>query len=106
MTTNRQWLLAKRPEGMVGKHNFEYREAPLPAIGDGEYLVRNLYISFDPAMRAWMEDRPSYIPPVQIGEVMRASTVGQVIESNHPDYAVGDFVSGMFGWQVSGYPVQ
>ena len=70
--TNRQWLLARRPVGMVSEADFEFREVPLPEVGDGEYLVRNLYISFDPAMRAWMEDRPSYIPPVQI-----ASDIGQ-----------------------------
>jgi NADPH-dependent curcumin reductase CurA len=97
--TNRQWLLARRPVGMVSEADFEFREVPLPEVGDGEYLVRNLYISFDPAMRAWMEDRPSYIPPVQIGEVMRASGVGQVVESRHPDFRPGDFVQGLFGWQ-------
>ena len=97
--TNRQWLLARRPVGMVSEADFEYREVPVPAIGDGEYLVRNLYISFDPAMRAWMEDRPSYIPPVGLGEVMRAGAVGRVVESKHPDFAAGDHVMGLFGWQ-------
>ena len=53
-------------------------------------LIKNLYLSFDPAQRGWMEDRKSYVPPVGIGEVMRAGSVGQVIESNNPDYAVGD----------------
>ena len=96
---NRQWLLAKRPHGMVGEQNFEYREVPRPEPGDGEFLVRNLYLSFDPTQRGWMEDRPSYLPPVQIGEVMRAGSVGQVVASNHPDYAVGDLVQGTGGWQ-------
>ena len=84
---------------MVKESDFELEESPIPAPKDGEALVRVLYLSFDPAMRGWIEDRPSYIPPVQIGEVMRAGAVGQVIESKSPDYAVGDFLQGTFGWQ-------
>ena len=101
MTTrrNRQWLLAKRPVGMVGAANFEFREAPAPVPGAGEILVKNLYLSFDPAMRGWMEDRPSYIPPVALGDVMRGATVGQVIESKEASFPVGSYVSGFFGWQ-------
>ena len=99
MNTNRQWLLAKRPEGMVGEANFEYAEAPIPTPGDGEILVRNLYLSFDPTQRGWMEDRESYLPPVQLGEPMRAGSIGQVVESNHADYAVGDMVQTTGGWQ-------
>lgn len=96
---NRQWLLRSRPEGMVKESDFEWREAPVPAIPDGGVLVRNLYLSFDPAMRGWMLDRESYVPPIALGEVMRAGSVGQVIESQNPDFKVGDFVQGMFGWQ-------
>lgn len=96
---NRQWLLAARPHGMVKPSDFEYRESPVPEPGDGEVLIRTLYLSFDPAMRGWMEDRPSYLPPVQIGEPMRAGAVGQVVKSNHPDFAPGDFVQGLLGWQ-------
>jgi NADPH-dependent curcumin reductase CurA len=98
-TLNRQWLLARRPVGMVSEADFEYRESPLPALADGEYLVRNLYASFDPAMRGWIEDRKGYMPPVQLGEVMRAGTVGQVIESRNPGFQPGDVVQGLFGWQ-------
>lgn len=97
--TNRQWRLSSRPVGMVSEANFDFVEEQIPEIGEGEYLVRNLYLSFDPAMRGWMEDRASYIPPVGIGEVMRAGTVGEVTESRHPDFAVGDRVQGLFGWQ-------
>lgn len=97
--TNRQWRLSSRPVGMVSEANFDFVEEPIPEIGEGEYLVRNLYLSFDPAMRGWMEDRASYIPPVGIGEVMRAGTVGEVTESRHPDFALGDRVQGLFGWQ-------
>jgi len=97
--TNGQWRLAKRPVGMVKESDFEFIEEPVREIADGELLVRNLFLAFEPAMRGWLDDVPSYIPPVQIGEVMRASTVGQVVESKHPDYAKGELVSGMLGWQ-------
>ena len=96
---NRQWRLAKRPRGMVDESDFEFVSEPVGEVADGEYLVRNLYVSFDPAMRGWMEDRPSYMPPVQIGEVMRAGAVGEVVESKNPDFPVGTFVQGLFGWQ-------
>ncbi len=96
---NRQWVLKSRPEGMVSESCFEWREAPLPEVPDGGVLVRNLYLSFDPAMRGWMMDRPSYVPPVQIGEVMRCGAVGQVVESRSSDLKVGDYVQGTFGWQ-------
>ena len=99
MNTNRQWVLAKRPFGMVGKDNFEYREVPVPEPGEGQVLVRNLMLSFDPTQRGWMEDRESYLPPVAIGEVMRAGSVGQVEASRHPDFAVGDLVQTTGGWQ-------
>lgn len=96
---NRQWLLASRPVGMISESNFEYRESAIPSPGEGEVLVRNLYLSFDPAQRGWAEDRASYIPPVQIGEPMRAGAVGQIVASNHPDFEIGTFVQGTFGWQ-------
>jgi NADPH-dependent curcumin reductase CurA len=96
---NRQWLLASRPEGMVSPDNFEWRESPLPEVGDGQFLVRNLYLSLDPAMRGWMSNMASYIPPVEIGEVMRGGTVARVIQSRNPDYRPGDMVVGIFGWQ-------
>ena len=96
---NRQWVLAKRPHGMVGKKNFEYRERRIPKPRDGQVLVKNRYLSFDPTQRGWMEDRPSYLPPVKIGEVMRASSVADVIESKHPDFAPGDHVLTGGGWQ-------
>ena len=99
MTVNRQWLLAKRPEGMIGPANFEYHETAVPTPGDGEVLVRNLYFSFDPTQRNWMVDRPSYLPPVGLGDVMRAGSVGQVVESNHPDFTVGDLVQTTGNWQ-------
>lgn len=99
MSMNRQWLLAKRPYGAVNRENFEYRETPIPEIGEGDVLIRNLYLSFDPTQRGWMEDRESYMPPVQIGEPMRAGSVGQVVESKHPDYTPGELVQTLGGWQ-------
>ena len=99
MNTNRQWLLAKRPHGIVDEGNFEYKESPIPSPGDGEVLVRNLYFSFDPTQRGWMEDRESYLPPVAIGEPMRAGSIGQVVESNNPGFAAGDIVQTTGGWQ-------
>ncbi len=99
MNTNRQWLLAKRPDGMVGQDNFEYVENPIPEAGDGEVLVRNLFLSFDPTQRGWMEDRESYLPPVQLGEPMRAGSIGQVVESKNPDFQPGDIVQTTGGWQ-------
>lgn len=99
MTINRQWLLAARPHGMVGPDNFSYHEAPLESLAAGQVLVRNQVFSFDPTQRNWMVDRPSYLPPVALGEVMRAGTVGEVVESKHPEFSVGDLVQTTGGWQ-------
>ena len=99
MNTNRQWLLSKRPHGMVDEGNFEYAETPIPSPGDGEVLVRNLFLSFDPTQRGWMEDRESYLPPVGLGEPMRAGSIGQVVESNNPEFSTGDMVQTTGGWQ-------
>lgn len=99
MTINRQWLLAARPHGMVGPDNFSYREAPLESLAAGQVLVRNQVFSFDPTQRNWMVDRPSYLPPVALGEVMRAGTVGEVVESKHPEFSVGNLVQTTGGWQ-------
>jgi hypothetical protein len=74
-------------------------DEPIPAAGSGEFVVEIDYLSIDPAMRTWMNAGRSYVPPVEIGEVMRAFAVGRVIESRHPEFAVGDQVSGLFGVQ-------
>lgn len=97
--TNRQWRLASRPVGMVKESDFELASEEISEVAEGQFLVRNLFLAFEPAMRGWLDDVPSYIPPVGIGEVMRASTVGQIVESKHPDYPKGQLVSGMLGWQ-------
>ena len=98
MTVNRRWILSERPSGIVSREHFEWVEEPAPEIGDGQFLFRNLWISCDPAQRAWMEI-DTYIPKLPLGEVMAAGTVGEVVESKHPDFAQGDLVSGVYGWQ-------
>jgi NADPH-dependent curcumin reductase CurA len=96
---NHQFKLAKRPVGMVERSDFEYNQAPVAEPGEGEVLVKILYISLDPAMRGWMNEGKSYVPPVGIGEVMRAGAVGRVITSRDPSIAVGDHVVGVLGVQ-------
>lgn len=96
---NRQFLLAARPAGMVKESDFEYREAPIPEVGDGQFLVRTAYISLDPSMRGQMENRADYVAPLAIGDVMRAGAVGTIVTSRHPDYPEGALVSGSFGMQ-------
>jgi NADPH-dependent curcumin reductase CurA len=98
-STNRQYRLASRPDGMPGPECWDLVEEPAHEPGDGEVLVKVLMLSLDPAMRGWMNDVPSYVPPVGIGEVMRAIGVGQVVASKHPDVAEGDYVTGLFGIQ-------
>ncbi len=97
--TNRQFLLAARPVGMPKESDFNLVETPVPAPAANQFLVRAHYLSVDPYMRGRMNDVKSYAKPVQIGEVMTGGVVGEVIESNHPDYKVGDFAVGQFGWQ-------
>ena len=96
---NHQFRLAARPVGMVGSEHFDYVEEPVPDLKDGEVLVKVLYISLDPAMRGWMNEGRSYIPPVALGEVMLAGTVGRVVRSEGTKLAVGDHVSGWLGVQ-------
>jgi NADPH-dependent curcumin reductase CurA len=98
-TTNRQFRLAARPDGLPGRECWDMTEEAPRSPEDGEALVKVLMLSLDPAMRGWMNDVPSYVPPVGIGEVMRAIGVGQVVESKHPKLAEGDYVTGLFGIQ-------
>jgi len=84
---------------MVKESDFELASEEIGELADGEVLVRNLFLAFEPAQRGWLDDVKSYIPPVQIGEVMRASAVGQVVESKNDEFAKGQLVSGMLGWQ-------
>lgn len=96
---NRQFRLAARPVGVPGRGDWELTQEAVPVPGDGEVVVRVAYISLDPAMRGWMNEGRSYVPPVGIGEVMRALGGGEVIASAHPDVQVGDQVTGVLGVQ-------
>src|SRR5579863_5206407 len=96
---NRQWRLAARPKGLPKATDWDLRTEAIPKPEEGQLLVRVLYISLDPAMRGWMNEGRSYVPPVQIGEVMRAGAVGRVIASRNPAFAAGDHVVGMLGVQ-------
>ncbi len=96
---NAQWRLAARPVGLPKRSDWEWVEEPAPEPADGQLLIALEYISLDPAMRGWMNEARSYVPPVGIGEVMRAGGIGRVVESRNPDFVAGDLVSGMFGVQ-------
>ena len=91
---NRRFVLRERPNGRIDDRTFELVEEPVPEIGEGEALVRTRWISLDPANRAWIGETPTYLPPVAIGEVMRAGGLGEVVASNSPDYRVGQLVQG------------
>jgi NADPH-dependent curcumin reductase len=95
----RQVRLAARPVGYPKESDFRLIESPVPDPGTGEFLVRVVYLSLDPYMRGRMSDARSYVPPVALGDVMEGGTVGEVVRSNHPGYAVGDIVEGRLGWQ-------
>ncbi len=99
MTTSREVRLKSRPEGLPTAANFEVASVELPAPGPGEVQVRNHFISVDPYMRGRMYDRPSYVPPFQIGEALQGGAVGEVVASNDPAFAVGDAVQSMWGWR-------
>jgi len=97
--TNRQVRLAARPSGLPRRADFEFTSEAVPAPGPGEFVVTVSHLSIDPAMRGWMSPRPSYIPPVKLGAVMRAGGIGRIIASEHPGFAVGEHVAGTFGVQ-------
>ncbi|WP_338674347.1 NADP-dependent oxidoreductase [Streptomyces sp. SCSIO 30461] len=97
--TNRQIRLAARPSGTVRPEDWEHHVAPVAEPGPGQFAGRTQVISLDPAMRGWLDDRPSYLPPVGIGEVMRAGSVIEVTASDHPGFQPGDQVLGTFGVQ-------
>ncbi len=96
---NRQIVLAARPEGAPKDSDFDLVESPIAEPGDGEVLCRTIYMSLDPYMRGRMNDTKSYVPPVQIGEVMTAGAVSEVMASNNDRYTAGDIVCGLTGWQ-------
>ncbi|RQR51048.1 NADP-dependent oxidoreductase [Burkholderia sp. Bp9140] len=101
-TVNRQILLVSRPQGAASADNFRLVETPLAPLADGELRVRNHFLSLDPYMRGRMNDAKSYAAPQPLNEVMIGGTAGEVVESRHPDFAVGEHVVGQFGWQEYG----
>jgi hypothetical protein len=98
-SVNRRIVLASRPDGAPTEDNFRLEQASVPQPGDDEVLLRSVYLSLDPYMRGRMSDVPSYAPPVAVGDVMVGGTVSRVVESRHPDYAIGDWVVAYSGWQ-------
>ena len=96
---NRQVRLKSRPVGIPQAEHFEIVNVPISDLGDNEVLVRNIYLSVEPAMRGWVSDVANYSEPVPVGSVMRAFAVGRVEASRHSDFRPGEFVTGMFGWQ-------
>ncbi|MFE3258272.1 NADP-dependent oxidoreductase [Nocardia sp. NPDC059091] len=97
MTKTQQVRLAQRPTGLPGVGTWKVTTEDLPPLGAGQILVKIDFISLDPAMRGWLNDVRSYLPPVGLDEVMRSLDIATVVESTHPDFAVGDTVSGTFG---------
>lgn len=97
--SNRQIVLKSRPHGIPRAEDFEIRTAPVPELLPGQFLVKNLFLSVDPAMRGWVNAAANYSEPVGLGDVMRSFAAGRVIESRHPDYPEGALVMGMLGWQ-------
>ena len=95
---NRKWVLQERPRGMPQRGDFELREEPVPELGDDQFLVRNLYLSCDPAQRSWLA-RDTYVPKIAIGETMRSGAAAQVVASRNAKFREGEIVFGMFGWQ-------
>ena len=94
-----QVLLVSRPEGIPQASNFEIVHTPVPEAGEGQVLVRNIYLSVEPAMRGWVSAARNYSEPVAIGAVMRSFTVGRIVASRHRGYSAGDYVTGLMGWQ-------
>ena len=95
---NKEIRFASRPAGMPAAENFQFVETALPQPGDGEVLLRTLYISVDPYLRGRMRPGRSYVPPFEVGDVISSGAVGEVVESRAPQFQKGDIVTGMMGW--------
>lgn len=97
---NKKYILKQRPFGRVDKNTWSLQEEELEPVKDNELLIKNHFISIDPAMRGWLDNRKSYIPPVEVGDVMRAGTIGEVIETKNDKFQVGDWIVGWHGVQT------
>ena len=100
MPLNRRFTLARRPNGNLVPGDFELVEEPTAALQEGQFLIRNIYASLDPAMRGWLDDVPSYLPPVALGDPLRAATLGIIAESRNPDFPVGSWAAGFNGIEL------
>ena len=96
---NRQWLLATRPQGEIAESDFKWVETPVPDLQDGQLLIRNIYLSLDPANRGWMSEKGSYMAPIELGSVMYGFSIGVVEASRNPGFPEGTLVQAMVGWQ-------
>jgi len=96
---NRQVILRSRPAGIAQAANFDLIETPLQALAPGEVRIANRYLSVEPAMRGWIADAGNYAEPVALGSVMKSLAVGEIVETADPDWPVGEWVTGWFGWQ-------
>lgn len=97
---NQQVFLVRRPVGDLAPGDFELRQSPVLQPGEGEVLIRNIYLSLDPAQRLWAKEEDTYIPRVELGEVMRGFTMGEVIRSRNPSFPEGSIVTGVLGWEA------
>ena len=98
--TKRQWILTQRPAAVPSHEDVQLVEAAVEPIPEGHILIENLYFSLDPAIRGWMSDTPSYLPPIPLGEPVRSTVIGKVLESTSPNFAPGDIAYGMGGWET------
>ena len=96
---NKQWILSKFPVGEIKEGDLVYQESEMPALNEGEILIKNIYLSLDPANRGWMSGQKSYVDAMNIGDIMRGGTIGVVEETNNNDFQKGDVVNAMGGWQ-------
>src|SRR5215469_16074959 len=96
---NRRWLLARRPTAMVDAETLRFEEAAIPVPGPNQVLVRVTHLSIDPTIRTWMNDAAGYLPPIAVGAVVRSIGIGEVVTSNSDQFAPGQLVYGLTGWQ-------
>lgn len=99
MAANRQIVLKQRPSGVPKPEDFKLSQAPVPALLEGEFLIRNRCLSMEPAIRGWLDDRVSYFPPIALGQVIRGPSLGEVVDSRNPRFRPGDIVRGLNNWE-------
>ena len=98
-TTQRRLILERRPQGTATPQDVVLHEASVDSPGDGQILLRNHFLSIDPAIRDWMSERPSYLPSIRVGDPVRSTVIGEVLESRHPGFRPGQLAVGLGGWE-------